>query len=108
MIEGASGRAGLPSNVLLAAASLAIVTIILAGVGEVAVSFSERHRTSVPGTMPLLYYRHGVLGHALVLSYDCFGWVHVNSDGFHGVSQSVVAAEDALPPSQSSEPRERV
>jgi lysophospholipase L1-like esterase len=32
----------------------------------------------------LLFYRHARLGHALVRSYDYFGWVHVNAHGFRG------------------------
>ena len=52
--------------------------------GELTLRYRERHRTSAPGTMPLLFYQHRRLGHALVRSYDYFGWVHVDSQGFRG------------------------
>ena len=77
----------------LALAALALTSVlvtlgILGVMGEVAVRYRERHRTTMPGTMPLLYYRHGRLGHALVRDNDYFGWVHVNSEGFRGTQVS--------------------
>jgi lysophospholipase L1-like esterase len=68
----------------------------VATIGEIAVRARERKRTTVPGTMPLLYYRHGRLGHALVRNYDYFGWVHVDGGGFRGRDVSVEKAPGVL------------
>ena len=65
-------------------ATLALTTGLL--LGEFAVRYRERHRTTVPGSTPLLFYRHSRLGHALVRNYDYFGWIHVNRQGFRGAS----------------------
>lgn len=75
---------GLRGKVLLACVSLSIVIAVLAVVGEAAARYREWHRSTVPGTMPLLYYRHRMLGLALVRDYDYFGWVHINKFGFRG------------------------
>ena len=58
----------------------------LGGLGllEWAVRYREAHRSTVPGTMPFLYYRHSRLGHALVRGADYYGWVHINHEGFRG------------------------
>ncbi len=69
-------------GLLVGATLLAFVTVALAG--EVAMRYRERHRTSLAGTMPLLYYRHGRLGHALVRDYDYFGRIHIDREGFRG------------------------
>ncbi len=71
-------------SILLALASIAVTLGIVGIVGEVAVRYRERHRSSVPGSMALLFYRHARLDHALVHDNDYFGWVHVNSEGFRG------------------------
>lgn len=71
-------------KVLIAVAPTLIVLMVLCMVGEVAVRYHERHRSTVPGTMPSLFYRHGQLGYALVRDFDYFGWVHVNAQGFRG------------------------
>ena len=64
--------------------SLTVALGLAGGIGEWLVRYRERHRSSIPGTMPLLYYRHSNLGYALVRNSDYFGWVHVNSQGFRG------------------------
>lgn len=67
---------------------LMLPTLLLAaalyGIGEFVVRYHERHRTTVPGTMPSLFYREIPLGQALVRGYDYFGWVHTNAQGFRG------------------------
>ncbi len=68
----------------------------MALVGEAAVRYRERHRTALAGTMPLLYYRHGRLGHALVRNFDYFGWVHINREGFRGPEVAVAKPPGAL------------
>jgi lysophospholipase L1-like esterase len=73
---------------LLAVATL-LALLITALAGEVAVRYRERHRATLGGTMPLLYYRHARLGHALVRDFDYFGWVHVNREGFRGPEVAV-------------------
>ena len=70
---------------LLLAVSVTTFAFLLSCVaGEIALRYRERHRETVPGTAPLLYYRHGRLGLALVRDYDYFGWFHTNRQGFRG------------------------
>jgi lysophospholipase L1-like esterase len=69
-----------------------VIVAALAGGGEVAVRYRERHRSTMSGTMPLLYYRHARLGHALVRDFDYFGWVHVDREGFRGPEVAVEKA----------------
>ena len=64
--------------------------------GEVVVRYRETHRSSVPGTMPLIYYRHAQLGYELVHDYDYFGWVQINSHGFRGDEISVKKAANTF------------
>ncbi|MGQ0702380.1 MAG: SGNH/GDSL hydrolase family protein [Gemmatimonadales bacterium] len=71
-------------KVLLAASSFILTLAGAAGLGEAAVRYRERHRSTVPGTMPSLFYRHVRLRHALVRNYNYYGWVHVNPQGFRG------------------------
>ncbi len=81
-------RSGVGLLVVVLSGLVALATLSLAG--EFAFRYRERHRTSVPGTFPLLFYRHTRLGHALVRSYDYFGWVHVNAQGFRGAEVAEV------------------
>src|SRR5918999_5572653 len=70
---------------LALAIGVTVVTSALAGTGaELATRYWERHRVTVPGTKPLLFYRHRWLEHAMVRNADYFGWVHVNAQGFRG------------------------
>ena len=46
--------------------------------------------------MPLLYYRHGRLGHALVRDFDYFGWIHINREGFRGPEVAMLKAPDIV------------
>jgi lysophospholipase L1-like esterase len=70
---------------LLLAGIVSTVAFLLSCVaGEMALRYRERHRGTVPGTAPLLYYRHSRLGLALVRDYDYFGWYHTNRQGFRG------------------------
>lgn len=79
-----SGGSRLTKNVLLALVSTLFAIGVVGIVGEVVVRKREVTRDSPPGTMPVLYYRHARLGHALVRNYDYFGWVRVNGHGFRG------------------------
>jgi lysophospholipase L1-like esterase len=68
----------------LVAGSLTItLAMVLAG-GEVAIRYYEGHRTSVPGTMPALFYPHLRLRYALVRNMDYYGWAHTNAQGMRG------------------------
>jgi lysophospholipase L1-like esterase len=71
-------------KVLVPTAVTALTLLVVAVIGEVTVRYRERHRESVPGAMPFLYYRHQFLGFALVRDYSYFGWVHTNPQGFRG------------------------
>ena len=84
-------EAGWEKLALLLGAIVVTVAVVAVG-GEVAARYRERHRGTPSGTMPLLYYRHARLGHALVRDYDYFGWVHVNREGFRGPEVAVEKA----------------
>jgi lysophospholipase L1-like esterase len=75
---------GRSTRLLLLALPTVLVAATLCGVGEIVVRYRERHRTTVPGTMPSLYYRQIPLGQALVRNYDYYGWAHTNAQGFRG------------------------
>jgi lysophospholipase L1-like esterase len=79
-----SGRRSWRGPLLLAASATTLSFIVLAGLGEWAVRYRERTRSSVPGTMSQLFYRHTRLMHGLVRGTDYFGWVRVGRQGFRG------------------------
>jgi lysophospholipase L1-like esterase len=69
-----------------------VVTLVVVGIaGEVAVRYRERNRSTMPGTMPQLFYRHSRLGHAMVRNYDYYGWIHINGQGFRGAAETPLA-----------------
>jgi|SRR2546426_84494 len=75
----------------------ALLTLAMTGVaGEAVARYRERHRTTLVGTLPLLFYQHGRLGHALVRDFDYFGWIHVNHQGFRGPDVAVQKAPSVL------------
>src|SRR5690348_6507818 len=79
--EGMGGHT--KGRVLLSAASVSILVLVLSlSAGEAYVRQREGSRSTPPGTMPLLYYRHMRLRHALVRDYSYFGWVHTDTAGF--------------------------
>jgi len=79
------------------ATTAALLTLaILALVGEAAVRYRERHRSKLAGTMPLLFYQHGRLGHALVRDFDYFGWIHIDRQGFRGPEVALQRAPGAV------------
>jgi lysophospholipase L1-like esterase len=55
--------------------------LLLVGIGEALVRYREQRRTTVPGTMPFLWYQHARLGHAAVRGMSYFGWVEIDSAG---------------------------
>jgi lysophospholipase L1-like esterase len=79
----------LRSSIWVALASTLITVMLLAIAAEFAVRYRERNRSTVPGSMEMMFYRHHRLGHALVRDSDYFGWISVNDDGFRG-SEDVV------------------
>ena len=79
-----TARLSLWSKVALAVGVAMVAFVALAAVGEVASRYRERHRRTLAGTMPLLYYQHVRLRHALVRNLDYFGRIHVNAQGFRG------------------------
>jgi lysophospholipase L1-like esterase len=67
---------------LVVIAGAACITLLAVFVGgEILVRYRESHRATVPGTMPLLFYRHERLRHALVRNTNYFGWVHTDGNG---------------------------
>ncbi len=70
---------------VLLAVVVTLLSVALAAVGgEAALRSRERHRPTLGGTMPLLFYQHGQLGHALVRDFDYGGRIHVDREGFRG------------------------
>src|SRR5205085_51602 len=70
--------------IALVGLSTVVGLIIVGSVAEAVVRYRETHRKTVPGTAPLMFYRHNRLGFALVRNSDNFGWVRINSAGFRG------------------------
>lgn len=83
-----------PRNVktIVALASAAITAAVSLLVAEGALRYRERHR-AVPRTMPLIYYQHERLHHALVRNMDYFGRAHINQYGFRGGGPLEVAKQ---------------
>ena len=71
-------------KLLAVAISTLITTVVLFGVGELVTRHRERNRSTVPGSMSMIFYRHERLGHALIRDNDYFGWIHVNAQGVRG------------------------
>lgn len=84
------------ANVGLAVGVTLLMGAVLLGIGEWLVRHRERTRTTVPGTMPLMYYEAWRTRYALVRDYDYFGWVHINSDGFRGEEIDPVKADNTV------------
>jgi lysophospholipase L1-like esterase len=83
-------------NVALAlAVTVPTLVAILLG-AEMVVRYRERHRSTLGGTLPLLYYRHARLGHALVHDFDYFGWIHIDREGFRGPEVAVAPTPGTL------------
>lgn len=74
------------AELVLAGVSLGVTLVIACCAAEYFVRHRERTRSTVPGTMPTLYYQHDRLHHALVRNYDYFGWAHVGPQGFRGIA----------------------
>lgn len=68
----------------LAGVSLVVTFFALGIAGELVLRYRERHRTTIPGTMPSLLYRHVRLRGALVRNFNYYDWVHINGEGFRG------------------------
>ncbi|HUL49846.1 MAG TPA: GDSL-type esterase/lipase family protein [Gemmatimonadales bacterium] len=72
------------------AATVTFVTLAITAVcGEILVRARERRRPYLDGTMPLLFYQHGQLGHALMRDFDYGGRIHIDREGFRGREVSV-------------------
>lgn len=80
------------AKVGLGTAAALLALAVMALVGEAVMRDRERHRTSLAGTMPTLFYQHGRLGHALVRDFDYFGRIHINRNGFRGAETSAAKA----------------
>jgi lysophospholipase L1-like esterase len=75
-------RFSLAAKVVVIGGATCLTLLAVCAAGELSVRYRERHRATVPGTMPLLFYRHDRLGHALVRNMNYFGWVTIDSNGF--------------------------
>jgi lysophospholipase L1-like esterase len=69
--------------------SLTITSALVIAVGEIGIRYHERHRSSVPGTMPMLFYQHLRLRYALVRNKDYYGWARTNAQGMRGPAVSL-------------------
>jgi lysophospholipase L1-like esterase len=80
------------------AVSAGLVTLAVVGAGgEWAVRHRERTRSTVPGTMSMLFYRHQRLMHGLVRGMDYYGWVHISRQGFRGTGEvSQIPADSVI------------
>lgn len=65
-------------------ASSCVGLLLAGGIGELAVRYRETHRSTVPGTMPLMFYRRNSVGFGLVRNSVNFGWYRINAAGFRG------------------------
>jgi lysophospholipase L1-like esterase len=83
-------------KVALAVCTTVITLGVLGAAGEVVVRYRERHRSTVPGSLSLLFYQHNRLRHALVRNYDYFGWVHIDGEGFRGAEVTTEKPSDVL------------
>jgi lysophospholipase L1-like esterase len=91
--EGGSGG-HTKGRVLLAVAGVSILVLAFSlAAAEAYVRHRERSASTPPGTMPLLYYRHVRLQHALVRDYSYFGWVHTDTAGFRRTDDGSVALD---------------
>lgn len=79
-----SGVRGWRIPLLLAGSSTVLTLALLGLVGEWAVRYRERTRTTAPGTMSMIFYRHKRLMHGLVRGMDYYGWVRIGRQGFRG------------------------
>ena len=78
---------------LWSAALALVVTGVTLGVvfavGELAVRYRERTRTTVPDAHTTMYYQTQRVRHALVRDFDYYGWARVNRYGFRGADISM-------------------
>jgi lysophospholipase L1-like esterase len=81
--------------IVIAGATCITLLAVFVG-GEILVRYREIHRATVPGTMPLLFYRHERLKHALVRNMNYFGWVHTDANGLRVTPRADPAAVPAL------------
>ena len=82
-----SGPRGWRIPLLLSGSATLLTLAVLGVVGEWAVRYRERTRTTVPGTMSMIFYRHSRLMHGLVRGMDYYGWVRVGRQGFRGARE---------------------
>lgn len=93
---GASARTSWRVSVAVALAATFLALSAAAFAGELVLRYRERQRSHVAGVMPLLFYRHGRLGHALVRDYDYFGHLHIDRQGFRGPDVSLAKTPGTL------------
>jgi lysophospholipase L1-like esterase len=83
-------------SLLLAGATTIVTVGMLVGIGEWAVRHRERTRSTVPGTMSQMFYRHRRLMHGLVRGMDYYGWVSVGRQGFRGMREVSQTPPDSV------------
>lgn len=81
--------------VLVAVATVGSLGISIV-VAEAAVRYRESHRTSVPGTMPQLFYPHERMRQALLRNGHYYDWATTNANGFRG-SRGLSAKDPRVP-----------
>jgi lysophospholipase L1-like esterase len=80
----------------LALGATIFALVIVAVAGEWAVRHRERTRTTVPGTMSKLFYRHRRLMHGLERGTDYYGWVTIGRQGFRGAREVSASPGDSV------------
>ncbi len=91
-----TGSRGWRTGVLLALCTIALSLVVVAAAGEWAVRHRERTRTSAPGTMSKIFYRHSRLMHALERGTDYYGWVSIGRQGFRGAREVSETPPDSV------------
>ena len=72
------------TRLLLLLVSTTVSLAIVIPLGEWYLRHREHTRSTLPTTMPTLYYRHSRFPRALVRGQDYFGWIQVNQFGMRG------------------------
>ena len=73
---------------LLSSVAALSATLLFVG-GEVVIRHREWRRETVPGTLPLIFYRHSRFPRGLMRGAEYFGWVNINRHGFRGPEVNV-------------------
>ncbi len=89
------------STILLGSVAALSATLLFVG-GEVLIRYREWRRDTVPGTLPLIFYRHSRFPLGLTRGTEYFGWVNINRHGFRGPEVDVAREPGTVRPGRPS------